>query len=56
MAEYFELLANLNHIMAISNTLIEKIDEDPFHKYIAHQLALLYVRKMNLCLVQYSFS
>ncbi|EDV19592.1 uncharacterized protein TRIADDRAFT_61965 [Trichoplax adhaerens] len=42
MTGYFDQLANLNHILTISNTLRDKIDEEPFHKYIAHQLALLY--------------
>lgn len=46
-AEYYFHIAKLNQLLVLSQQLEEDIRHLGSHKYIAHQLSVIYVRVMN---------
>lgn len=46
-AEYFFHIAKLNQLLVLSQQLEEDIRHLGSHKYIAHQLSVIYVRRIN---------
>lgn len=47
VAEYYFHIAKLNQLLVLSQQLEEDIRHLGSHKYIAHQLSVIYVRMMN---------
>lgn len=47
VAEYYFHIAKLNQLLVLSQQLEEDIRHLGSHKYIAHQLSVIYVRVMN---------
>lgn len=47
VAEYYFHIAKLNQLLVLSQQLEEDISHLGSHKYIAHQLSVIYVRVMN---------
>lgn len=47
VAEYFFHIAKLNQLLVLSQQLEEDIRHLGSHKYIAHQLSVIYVRRGN---------
>lgn len=47
VAEYFFHIAKLNQLLVLSQQLEEDIRHLGSHKYIAHQLSVIYVKKIN---------
>lgn len=48
LADYFFHIAKLNQLLVLSQQLEEDMRHLGSHKYIAHQLSVIYVRRMNL--------
>lgn len=46
-AEYFFHIAKLNQLLVLSQQLEEDIRHLGSHKYIAHQLSVIYVRRID---------
>lgn len=49
--EYFFHVAKLNQLLVLSQQLEEDIRHLGSHKYVAHQLSVIYVRRIHLSII-----